>query len=167
MKRPEIIIAIDPDYYLSGVVQLQTETKQIDWQTLGFTDLIQYLYQIKTKYGTLRQTIEIVVEVSWHNTHNHHLGGKHTLATASKTGYNIALNHRTGQLIIEMAKFIGFSVTEQPPLRKCWKGSKGKITHDELSYFTGITGRTNQEVRDACLIAWNYANFPIRVKNFK
>ena len=59
---------------------------------------------------------------------------------------------------------IGYEVIEQAPLRKCWKGRDGKITQIELNYFTGITGRTNQEARDAALIAWNFAGFPIRIK---
>lgn len=40
----------------------------------------------------------------------------------------------------------------------------GKITHEELAYFTGIMGRTNTEMRDAALLAWNHAGLPIRVK---
>jgi hypothetical protein len=45
--------------------------------------------------------------------------------------------------------------------RNIWRGKDGKITHEELAAFTGITGRTNQEERDAMLIAWNYANLPL------
>ena len=42
-----------------------------------------------------------------------------------------------------------------------WKGKDGKITHDELAAFTGIMGRTNQEGRDAALLAWTWAGFPL------
>jgi hypothetical protein len=50
------------------------------------------------------------------------------------------------------------------PLKKNWKGKDGKITHKELALFTGLTGRTNQEARDAGLIAWIFAGLPIRIQ---
>jgi hypothetical protein len=48
-----------------------------------------------------------------------------------------------------------------------WNGKDGKITHEELAAFTGLKGRTNQEERDAALIAWNYAGFPLTKKTTK
>ena len=35
---------------------------------------------------------------------------------------------------------------------------------DEIQQITGLIGRTNQESRDAALLAWCYANLPIRLK---
>lgn len=43
-------------------------------------------------------------------------------------------------------------------------GKDGKITHEELASFTGVKERTNQEGRDAALLAWTYAGLPIRMK---
>ena len=64
----------------------------------------------------------------------------------------------------DMCEHYGIEVMAHAPLRKCWQGKDGKITHEELAYFTGITGRTNQDERDAGLLAWNYAGMPIRAK---
>jgi hypothetical protein len=63
-----------------------------------------------------------------------------------------------------MCEHFGLHYELIKPLRKCWHGEYGKITHEELAYFTGITGRTNQEGRDAALLAWIYAGFPVKVK---
>jgi hypothetical protein len=52
-----------------------------------------------------------------------------------------------------------------------WKGRDGKITHEELQHLAiitdktnHITNKTNQEARDAALLAWEYAGLPIRIK---
>jgi hypothetical protein len=38
----------------------------------------------------------------------------------------------------------------------------GKITQDELKQITGITVKTNQDGRDAALLAWVFAELPIQ-----
>lgn len=63
-----------------------------------------------------------------------------------------------------MCKHYRIEVLPHFPLKKHWKGKEGKITHEELAYFTGIKKRTNQDARDAALLAWNFAGFPIRMK---
>jgi len=63
-----------------------------------------------------------------------------------------------------MCKHYGIEVIEHFPLRKIWKGKDGKITQEELASFTGLKGRTNQDARDAALLAWSFANLPIRLK---
>ena len=63
----------------------------------------------------------------------------------------------------ECAENFGLEVVMMKPLRKFWKGRDGKITHDEALYFMrGLPKQTNQESRDAALLAWAYADFPIR-----
>jgi hypothetical protein len=52
-------------------------------------------------------------------------------------------------------------------LRKIWKGTDGKITQDELEQITGIKGKTNQDGRDAALLAWVFAELPIQINNKK
>ena len=47
------------------------------------------------------------------------------------------------------------------------KGKDRKITAEELKAFTGVTGRTNQEGRDAALLAWEYAGLPIKMRPIK
>jgi len=166
MKKYDVIIAIDPDVEKSGVALLEVETRKLEVSSYTFQQLFDYLTFIKEENEKHNKKIVVVVEASWTTTHNYHLSGKHTLASASKTGYNIGRNHQQGMVICEMAKHYGFEVIEHAPLRKCWKGKDGKITHEELASFTGLIGKTNQDSRDAALLAWNYANFPIKIKNF-
>jgi hypothetical protein len=63
-----------------------------------------------------------------------------------------------------MAEHYGLHVTLRRPLTKCWHGKDRKITQAELEAITGTAGRTNQEMRDAALLAWVEAGLPIRVK---
>ena len=83
---------------------------------------------------------------------------------AASKGYDVGRNHETGKKIVEMCQHLGIEVLEHAPLRKGWKGKDGKITHEELASFTGLMGRTNQDARDAALLAWAFSGLPIRVK---
>jgi predicted transcriptional regulator len=85
-------------------------------------------------------------------------------SSTEKIAKDVGANHQTGRLIIEMCKHRGIEVVEQYPLVKTWTGPKKKITREELKYFTNYQEKNNQEQRDAALIAWNYAGFPIRIK---
>ena len=55
----------------------------------------------------------------------------------------------------------GISVIQVPPLRKIWKGKDRKITHEELTAIVGKIKHTNQEGRDAALLAWVHAGLPL------
>jgi hypothetical protein len=66
-----------------------------------------------------------------------------------------------------MCKHHDIPVETIKPLKKIWQGKDGKITQKEIASFTGITERTNQEGRDAALIAWIYSGLPIKTKNMK
>ena len=73
------------------------------------------------------------------------------------------MNHQTGILLSEMAKSYEMDVRIVKPLVKRWKGRDGKITHEELSKFVEVGARTNQDERNAVLLAWVYAGQPIRI----
>lgn len=156
-------IAIDPDTVKSGVAFLKRETKQLELSSLDFTHLVDYLQFVKKQSDETGDSVIIIVEASWQTKYNWHKKKKDSKAVSSAKGYDVGRNHRTGQLIVEMAESIGLKVIEQFPLKKDWKGPDKKITHNELKFFTGIVGRTNQEERDAALIAWVHAGLPIRV----
>lgn len=159
-NKYDTVIGIDPDTSKSGVAFLDVKTKMLEVTSLSFSDLLDYLQFLNDKKQVGK--LIIVVEAGWLNTKsNFHV--KNPVA-GQRVAKNVGANHQTGKLIIEMARSYGLKVYEQKPLKKCWKGAGGKITHDELAYFTGIMGRTNQEARDAALIAWNFAGLPIRVR---
>lgn len=158
------IIAIDPDVDESGVAELKPSHRLLAVTNLSFPQLLDYLQSMKAMCETEHSSLVVVVEAGWIAQSNWHLRHGDNARVASAKGNAAGRNHETGRKIVEMCKHYGIEVVEHIPLRKCWKGTDGKITHDELAYFTGITGRTNQDSRDAALLAWSFANLPIRLK---
>jgi len=159
------IIAIDPDCAKSGLCHLKMKTKQVHVECLNFPALIEYLIKTKRQLKEAGESMIVIVEASWlNNQHNWHNKGSDSRAVSNPKGYDVGRNHETGRKIVEVCKFYHVVVEEVRPLRKCWQGRDGKITQEELEYFTVITGRHNQEVRDAVLLGWNYAGLPIKVK---
>ena len=72
--------------------------------------------------------------------------------------------------IAELLSRLGLEVIERPPLKKCWAGKDKKITTDELFRIAGLSfnkKRTNQEERDACLLALYYSFIQLRLLNKK
>ena len=173
MNKEDLIIGIDPDSIASGVAWLYTEDKRLVLHSMHFPQLMDSLCALKKTYSHTEKKLIVIVEAGWLiKKSNWHRG--YTTKTgkfkensaevneliAKKTG----ANHETGRKIIEMCTHFGIEVREKIPLSKIWTGPDGKITHAELSYFTGIKERTNQDARDAGLIAWNYANYAIKMK---
>lgn len=164
MKKYDNIIAIDPDVEKSGVAYLKTSTRQLEVASLTFPQVIDYLQHAKKVRDETNETLIVLVEAGWLIKSNWHLKRYDNARVASAKGNSAGRNHETGRKIVEMCKHYGIEVLEHFPLKKRWKGTDGKITHEELAYFTGLTGRTNQDARDAALLAWNFAGFPIRAK---
>ena len=155
--KPNKIIAIDPDVEKNGVAYLYTPTKEIEVQSLRFPALLEFL----SNYEASKDVV-VVIEASWNTRHNWHGKYGDSRRISAAKGYDVGRNHQTGNLIVEMCQFWGIPVVECYPLKKMWKGPDGKITHDELMNVVRTNGykftlaRTNQEVRDACLMAINY-----------
>lgn len=164
MKKYDNVIGIDPDIDKSGVGFLEPATRKIECSALSFSNLMAYFDFAKRQQVQSGKTLLVVVEASWMISGNWHLKFGARKEYAAATGYKVGQNHEVGKLICEMARSKGLEVLEHVPLKKCWRGKDGKITQDEIAYFTGISGRTNQEMRDALLLAWSYAGLPIRVK---
>jgi hypothetical protein len=162
MTKYDSIIGIDPDVDKSGVAVLDTHTRSIVAAKLDFPNLITYLRTTDSIEKAKNNKMIVVVEASWlvakSNYHAHY--GRAGDAISRKVGEN----HQTGKLIVEMCKYYGIEVETMYPLKKMWKGSDGKITAEELRQICGIKGQTNQEMRDACLIAWCWANFPLSMR---
>jgi len=147
----------------SGVAELSPQNRLLEVTNLTFPQLLDYLQARKKMSETAHTSLVVVVEAGWLNQSNWHLRSKDNVRVASAKGNAAGRNHETGRKIVEMAKYYGIEVVEHAPLRKCWKGKDGKITHEELVSFTGLMGKTNQDARDAALLAWSFANLPIRL----
>lgn len=161
--KPQIIVGIDPDVEKSGVAYLDCKSRKLEITSLSFPQLLDYLQYIK-RQAVINSTIyKIVIEAGWLNKSNWHVKQYDKASIIAAKGNSTGRNHETGRKIEEMCRYWGMPVELIKPLRKMWKGKDGKITQEELAYFTGITGRTSQDGRDAALLAWNYAGFPIKI----
>ena len=165
MKKYDVVIGIDPDVDKSGVAFLMVEARIIEVVSLTFADLLDYLRETRDTLTKEGRFFVVVVEAGWLNKAHWHVGRGGSAARSAAIGNHTGRNHEVGRKTVEMCRHYGIEVVEQPPLRKMWKGKDGKITHEELQIFTGIIGKTNQETRDAALLAWEYAGLPIRIKN--
>lgn len=152
IKTYDIVIGIDPDAERSGVGAVITATNGVTCFSVAFPDLCDYLQKMRTAGDVL-----VVVEAGWLVQSNWHLRQK-GVAWAAQVGRSVGMNHQTGILIEQMARHMGLDVRLQRPLKKTWRGRDGKITAEELQRVTGYDGRSNQDARDALLLAWFYRN---------
>lgn len=157
----KIIVGIDPDIVASGVAVLDVKEKSIILSTKSFGELVSY-------FQCLREITDlvVVVEAGWLNKKaSWHCNPHESNNVSAKKGLAVGRNQQVGHDIADLCRVYGLKVVEQAPLKKCWQGKDGKISHDEFKMITGITKkRTNQEERDAGLLAWCYSNLPIRIK---
>lgn len=156
--KADIIIGIDPDVNKSGVGVVSRERKGVEVFSRSFPELLEYL-----KMAATHTSVVVVVEASWKISTNWHTGRGDSIRTAARKGKDAGRCHEVGRKIVECAQFYGLEVVEKLPLKKIWKGKDGKITDEEIKAFMPIQGRTNQEERDAALLAWDYAGLPIRI----
>lgn len=161
----DIIIGIDPDVNKSGVARL--EGNRVELSSLSFPILIDFLMRLKGAELNGGPRAVIVVEASWKISHNWHAHRGDSKGTVARKGNDAGRCHEVGRKIVECAQHYGLEVVEKLPLKKIWKGKDGKITHEEISAFMAIGKRSNQEERDAALLAWDYAGLPIRIRTTK
>lgn len=154
------IIAVDPDADKSGVAVLDTEKRDFVFVgSLSFVDTINKIHDYQD------DTSMVIVEAGWLVSHNWHISHSMNKEVCAKIGQQTGRNHETGRKLIECINgILNYSpVYEHRPLKKCWKGREGKITAKELQLFTKYDKRTNQDQRDAMLLSWYCAGFPIKV----
>lgn len=164
MKKHDFILAIDPDCEKSGVALLGTQQKLVLADTMTFPKLIDHITNLSKDFESGQKSFVVVVEAGWLISTNWHLNYRDSHRVASAKGLSIGRNQETGKKIIEMCEHLGVEVKEIRPLKKFWKGPDNKITHDEIVQFIpGLPNRTNQEIRDAALLAWYFAGFAVRV----
>ena len=159
----KLIIAIDPDVDKSGLAVLNTESKRyVLVKSVGISELLTII----PTYAHDDQCA-IFVEAGYLNASNWHTLNAKNKAMAAAIGNSTGRNHETARKIVELLKdYLRLpNVHEVKPLRKCWRGKDGKITHDELVAMTGFDKtRSNQDERDAALLAWYYSNLPMIIK---
>lgn len=157
-------IGIDPDTDRNGVACLDLQTRQVTIQTLPFAQTLDYLRQAQTYATDNDLGYKVIIEAGWMNHGNWHLRHYDGRAASAAKGVDQGRNEQTSRLLGEMCAHYGIPYEHKRPLPKCWQGKDRKITHEELEQVTGQKlKRTKQEGRDAALLAWEKAGFPMRI----
>jgi hypothetical protein len=146
------IIGIDPDIDKSGVAIYVRNDKSLILDNWTLSELIK-----RFNYFA-KERVLFVVEAGYLNKSNWHIK-KTSSVVAGEIGRRTGENHATAKQIVNIIKEFGFDIVELPPLAKVWK--EGKISHKEFidkckKEGVIINVRTNQENRDAGLIALAY-----------
>lgn len=171
-NKPEFIIGIDPDVEKNGIAFLDTSDKSFGFiKATSFTETIMLIHEVSQTARSMGEAIVMVIEDS-DSTTNWHLKSlaeskiklESKLRKAAAIGHGSGMCHATQRHLEEIAHAFEVEVVKIKPLKKTWMGKDGKITHDELAQFVpNLPETTNQEGRDAALLAWNYAELPIRI----
>lgn len=147
-------IGIDPDTERSGVALIKSEIQGMELYSFSFFDLLAYVAQQHQAACAVGAKLVVYVEAGyligtvWHATR------KDGYRTASAKGKSVGRNHQTARHIVEGLQRLGVAVLEVKPLKKI--GGR-KADARLFKMITGYTGRTNQETRDAGLIAYHYS----------
>ena len=148
----KLIIGIDPDCEKSGLCVINKSEKRVmRAEALPFPELIEAVLLLQ-----FPGDIECVyVEAGWLNKGNYHGRKGDSRALSAAKGEAVGRNAETGRKIVEMLRYHNIPTELVRPLKKVWKGTGGKISQAEiLRIIPGFPKRSNQEVRDAALIAW-------------
>ena len=163
----DYVIGIDPDVERSGYACIDMETKKVTVDTATLPVLLQTIEIMQSTALASDKRLTVFVEAGWLRESNWHLNFRDSKQTAAAKGRAAGRNHQRGMDICELLSYSGISVVQVPPLTKIWHGKDRKITHEELCSIMGPVKHTNQEGRDAALLAWVHAGLPIKVKGGK
>ncbi len=162
---PAVVIGIDGDIDKNGVAMLTTKDKHLQCEQMTNAVLMDFITKLHRMFGS----IVVVIEASWLIKTNWHTTRWDRPALAAAKGYDVGRNHQRAIDIAEWCEHNHIPYYLQKPLKKCWQSATGKITKEELQYIVGQYGNRlptpcSQDMRDAVLLAWNYAGYPIRVR---
>ena len=175
-EQRTLLIGIDPDTKASGWACIDLSDRTVHLETLPFMDILALLTEwrreVDDHYLDEAYSYRFVVEDIWRVAHNWHVSPRDNRLTISKKGYHIGRCSMVGQLIYEAIGAHFFPRIAQPPLRKVWRGIDGKISHAELLELCekhdlklppSKQKQTNQEERDALLLALHHIATPIKL----
>ena len=147
------IIGIDPDVGKSGVAVLRDGVlTELYSFTLG--EMLEYFSNLVS----VDEDAVAVVEAGWVNAAaSWHVVGRDGARVAAKKGHGVGRNHQRGMDIVECLRWLTVRVVELPPLRKRGHGADRKVDAADFERLTGWRKRTNQEERDAALLALKFA----------
>ena len=140
-----------------------------------FPELIEELEHLGFDLDIQDKKMLIVIEIDTSTTHNWRLNPNMSRQMIATMGHKQGRNYQVAQTLIQYMEFYGVEYVKQAPLRKGWRGREGKITHEELMALKGLKftkaddqrskSQTNQEERDAALLAIHWSNIPLIIDN--
>lgn len=168
-QKYDFILGIDPDIELCGLAILATESKTAQLSKLPPAALVHEVWQFYRQFGVDDgASVTVVIELDRNNHFNWHLSPQDTKAIAKRKGFDQGRCYQTAVMLADYLASCGVPVIEKAPLIKCWEGRDRKISHDEIERLQGIHiltkhGKTNQEQRDALLLALDVSGIPLRL----
>ena len=171
--RYNIIIGIDPDIDKNGVAYLMPSSRKIETYKYTLSELVDAIIKTRDTCKLTNETMCVIVEggftikTNWHLDNlmrSNNLSMASRLRLAASIGRSQGENAQRGRDIFELVKSLHVPCFVQKPYVHDWgKDHRSKISKAELDYVVGYKmKRNNQEERDAALIAWLGANFPLR-----
>lgn len=166
-----VVIGIDPDCDKNGIAVYDAAANTLAVSAMSFAltlELINNVYRRCTACGV---GMHVYIEAGWLNSGHWHLNARDSQARAAAKGNSVGRNHETGRKLAEMLAHYGIPHTIIAPLGLIGHGRGGKQTAEDLKRLTGYEGRSNQEGRDAAIIAWmrggGSMQHPCTVKDIK
>lgn len=152
-------------YYASEVDKFAIQNTMYN-----FPDTVQ-LGDVREIDARQNHRLRIIIEAGYLNRPNWHITAHDSPAIIAAKGKALGRNEQVARLLIQCAEWfardteaIHVRVEPTRPLTKHWKGANHKITHQELINLPQINiqaTRTNQEERDAALLALAAATYVI------
>ena len=174
-KKP-LIIGIDPDTEASGWAVVNLNDRSVHLETISFLRVLDLLDEWRCeedeKYLDTEYSYRFVLEDIWSTAHNWHASPKDNHRVVAKKGYSLGRCAMVGELLRDAIQAKEFPIICQKPLLKHWRGQDGKITHSEilevcrrhnLTLPKSKLARTNQEERDALLLAIHHIATPTKL----
>jgi hypothetical protein len=174
MQKKRYQIGIDPDVDKSGVGIWDTHEKKITYMgTMRFWELVAafksgYFGGEQIEGYSVNLNVEIHIEGGWlvkkSNWHllRHETSGlsiarkkgiegviafmKSLIARKEKIAKNVGENHQTGKLLCQWCETYDVPFRVREPM--------GKMDAKTFNKYTGHTGKSNQEIRDAVFLVW-------------
>jgi hypothetical protein len=151
--KATIYIGIDPDVTASGVCEWNAGRKHIvSLECLPFfgeRDEQRGVFDLLKSWASspMIADVHIIIDAGWLNKTNFHSRANESHKANAIIGERTGANHETGKKIAEMCEYLGLSYELHRP-------TTSKIRADYFKRLTGVTGRTNQEMRDAAMLVF-------------
>ena len=177
-QKKSLLIGIDPDTEASGWAVVNLNDRTIHLDTMPFLRVLDQLnfFEVLCSLHELRGekvcAYRFVLEDIWSTAHNWHASPKDNHRVVAKKGYSLGRCAMVGELLRDAIQAKDFPLICQKPLLKHWRGAGGKVSHSEilgvcrrhnLTLPKSKQARTNQEERDALLLAIHHIATPTKL----